>query len=435
MKMLLDDDTAQISDFSGKQTIDYLIAYLTLIVSTVILLFIDWRLWVFSVTAIPLTFWIDHNISKRERILNDSNRKNNEKMSSWLHASVKGWREVKALKLQKKQSIYFVRYLHNFALYFGTWINYWVARVLIIPKIKDEFFMQFGLYFLGGLLIMSHKLKIGDLLVFALYYNMLSSAVKTVSGTDAELQANMPFIDRLMKELAIETKNDTIKQKPAGIQYIEFEHVSFKYPGNENNVLTDLNLRIDKGERIAVTGRSGSGKTTLLKLLTGMLIPTDGRILLSGMDMCDADLSAVHRYIGFVMQENMLFNATIRENLLYGKQDASDNALWEACRKAYIDDFIHALPDQLDTIIGEGGIKLSGGQRQRIVLARLFLRDVDIFVFDEATSALDQYSESVVHDAIRNIAEDKMIIVVAHRQSSIELCNRRLELNDQQAHM
>ena len=128
------------------------------------------------------------------------------------------------------------------------------------------------------------------------------------------------------------------------------------------------------------------------------------------------------------MQENMLFNSTIRENLLYGKNNANDDELLEACKKAYIYDFITGLQDGLDTVIGEHGIKLSGGQRQRIVLARLFLRDVDIFIFDEATNALDQYSENIVHDAIRNIANDKTIIVVAHRESSIRLCDRIIEL-------
>ena len=132
--------------------------------------------------------------------------------------------------------------------------------------------------------------------------------------------------------------------------------------------------------------------------------------------------------MGYVMQENLLFNTTIRENLIYGKSGASENDMIEACKKAYIYDFIEGLPNGLDTVIGERGIKLSGGQRQRIVLARLFLRDVDIFIFDEATSALDQYSENIVHDAIKNIAQDKTIIVVAHRESSIRLCDRKIAM-------
>ena len=129
------------------------------------------------------------------------------------------------------------------------------------------------------------------------------------------------------------------------------------------------------------------------------------------------------------MQENFLFNSTIKENLLLGKPDASMDECVEACKKANIYDFIMSLPQRLDTVIGERGIKLSGGQKQRIVLARAFLKDVEAYIFDEATSALDQYSESLIHEVINKICEDKTIIVIAHRQSSIDLCNRIITIS------
>jgi ATP-binding cassette subfamily B protein/subfamily B ATP-binding cassette protein MsbA len=376
-----------------------------------------------------LTFWLDNIISKRESVLNNSNRENEQKMSTWLHTSVQSWREVKALNLQKSQEYQFIRFLHNFALYFGKWINYWVARVLIIPKIKDEFFMQFGLYFIGGLLIIDGNLKIGNLLIFAMYYGMLSNAMRTVSSTDAELQTALPYTNRLLEELSrneiVEKKNVTI---PDSFNTITFDKVCFTYPNTDTKILQDLSLQIHKGERVAITGKSGCGKTTVLKLMVGMLCPTSGRILFSGIELTNIDMSAMHSRIGFVMQENVLFNSSIRENLLYGKSNASLNELLIACKKACISDFINSLSDGLDTIIGERGIKLSGGQRQRIILARLFLRDVDIIIFDEATSALDQYSENIIHDAIRNISKDKTIIVVAHRETSVNLCDRKIEL-------
>ena len=427
MKMRLDDDTEQIGSFADSQSIDYLVSYVTLLISLILLFVIEWRLALFATIAIPLTFWLDHVISKKEKILNNTNRENDQKMSGWLHASVQGWREVKALNLELSQQRQFIRYLRNFALYFGKWINYWTARALVIPKIKDEFLMRFGLYFLGGLLIMNGNLKIGELLVFAMYYGMLSNAVKTVSGADADLQSNMPFTDRLIKELG-RKENTEVKEgiTPNETNTILFENVCFTYPKTEKEIIHDCNLTINKGERIAITGRSGCGKTTTLKLLTGMLAPTKGNVYFSGINLKEINLPAMHSRIGFVMQENMLFNTTIRENLLYGKNDAADNELLEACKKAYIHDFVIGLPDGLDTVIGEKGIKLSGGQRQRLVLARLFLRNVDIFIFDEATNALDQYSENIVHDAIRSMPEDKTIIVVAHRESSISLCDRKI---------
>lgn len=429
MKMRLDDDTSQITEFTGGQSIGYIISLFSLITNGLILCTIDIRLALYSILAIPITFLIDNVLSRHEGELNNTNRQNDESMSAWLHASVQGWREVKALGLYKRQERRFIRYLNNYALYFGAWINYWTARVLIVPKIKNEFLMKFGLYFFGGLLIINGKIKISDLLIFTSYYGMLSGSVQSLSSADASLQSNMPYTDRLIEELEkseiTETTNGVIPDKS---NIISLEHVSFAYSDESMDVIHDLDLTVNKGDRLAITGKSGAGKTTLLKLICGMITPTKGRITFSGVDLRDIDISAMHQRIGYVMQENILFNTTIRENLLYGRNNASEGELYEALKKAYILDFVKNLPDGLDTVIGERGIKLSGGQRQRIVLARLFLRDVDIFIFDEATSSLDQYSENIIHDTIRSIAEDKTIIIVAHRESSIRLCNRKIEL-------
>jgi ABC-type bacteriocin/lantibiotic exporter with double-glycine peptidase domain len=427
LKMRLEDDSAQIPLFAGAQTVDVLNAALTMLISIIWLFRIDWRLTCFAIAAIPLTFWLDHLISKKESVLNDSNRENDQKMISWLQNSIQSWREVKALTLETQQKIQHVRFLHFFALHFAKWINFWTARVLVIPKIKDEFFMRFGLYFFGGFLIINGHIKISDLLVFAMYYEMLSASIKTLSTADAELQSNMPFTNRLLDALG---RKDTIT--PGGVipksSRIELNNVSFAYPGSETEVIRHMNLQIEPGERIAITGKSGCGKTTLLKLMMGMVEPTSGEVSFSGIPLSEIDLSAMHSQIGFVMQENVLFNTTIRENLLYGKWDATESECRQACKKAYILDFIDSLPMAMETIIGEKGIKLSGGQRQRLVLARLFLRDVNVFLFDGATSALDQYSENIVQDAITSISKDKIILVVAHRESSIRLCDKKIVL-------
>lgn len=428
MKMRLDDDTACIGSYAGIQTVDYIIAYCTLIISAVLLFFYEWRLAAFSCVAIPLTFWLDHIIAKREKIVQNEQRENDQKMSSWLHASVQGWREIKALNLQKHEELQFVRYIHKFAVYFGIWINFWTARALVIPKIKDEFLMQFSLYFLGGILIINGRFEIGSLLVFMQYYGILSQAIKTVSGTDAELVTNMPQSDRMMEELSRKKEVHNGKQIPGESNLINFRNVDFAYQDTSKKTISNLSLSITNGERVAITGKSGAGKTTVLKLMLGMLHPTSGTVSFSGIDMKEISRKAMYRRIGFVMQENALFNTSIRDNLCYGKDNATDEELESACRKAFIYDFIMGLPEGFETVIGERGIKLSGGQKQRIVLARLFLCDVDIFIFDEATSALDQYSESIIHDAIETIGQDKTIIVVAHRESSLALCDRVIAL-------
>lgn len=428
LNMRIDDDIEQIKDYFGVWTIDYIIVCVMILTNFLILMSINWILALYSITVIPFTFWIDRILSKKEKIILDERRLNEQNMSSWLHESIQGWREVKAFNLQKYETRLYFHFLHTEMIGFAKWINYWTARVLIIPKIKNECFMQFGLYLIGGLLIIEGNLNIGELLVFSVYYSLLSNAIQSVSTAAADLQTKMPYIDRLIESLKYKVE-DNIGIVPDDSNTIELKEVSFGYPDAQMLVINKLNLLINRGERVAITGKSGSGKTTLLKLITGMLTPTSGQISFSGIDLRQIDMIAMHKKIGFVMQENILFHASIKDNLLYAKGDATEEELIQVCKMACIYDFIESLPDGWNTMIGEKGIKLSGGQRQRLVLARLFLRDVDVFIFDEATSALDQLSESIVHDAINRIAKEKTIIVVSHRESSLELCDRIIKID------
>lgn len=430
LKMRIDEDVLKLCDFGGSQTVEYVKALITSAVSAMLIFSIEWRLALFSIIVIPLTFYIDHKISFKEKELQNINRGNDQRWNSWLHASIQGWKEVKALNLQKHQLKIFVRYAHNFAEYFARWISYWVLRVLIIPKIKDEFLMKFSLYFFGGILIMRGGITIGALLVFAIYYDLLSENIRMVSSTNAELQSNMPFYDRVIFQL--DTDKNAVSRGFLSDRIngnIRMRHVSFSYNESLPPVLDNYNLDIKQGERVAIVGKSGCGKTTILKLITGMITPNSGHISFCGVDINKINPNFLYEKIGIVLQENLLFNISIRENLKLVRHDADINMLDEACKKACIYDFIHAQPNGYDTIIGERGIKLSGGQRQRIVLARLFLRDVNVMIFDEATSAIDQYSESIIHDAINALGKDKTIIVAAHRQSSIALCDRVIHLN------
>ena len=430
MKMRLEDDITCIGDYAEVQTTGYITACITLVIATVLLFIVEWRLAIFAIIGIPATLWLEHIVAKREAKVLEWQRENSQKMSSWLHASVQGWREIKALNLQKHEERQFLGHIRNFAIYYSTWINYWVARAIIIPSIKEEFVMRFGLYFFGGLLIIGGNLGIGSLLIFMQYYAILSGALETVSRTDAELISAKPRSERLLEELNasrafIKNRN---YETPEGNGSIEFRDVSFSYPLSDKTVISNLTFHITKGERVAIMGKSGTGKTTVLKLMLGMLQPTSGEVLFSGKPVKHIRPNDLHKYFGFAMQENILFDTSIKENLLYAKPDASYDELADACRKAFILDFIEDSQDGMHTIVGERGVKLSGGQKQRIVLAKQFLRDADIFVFDEATSALDQYSENMIQDAIGNIDRDKTIIVVAHRESSISLCDRIISM-------
>ena len=199
---------------------------------------------------------------------------------------------------------------------------------------------------------------------------------------------------------------------------LDFKGVSFSY-SKGIPVLSDVNCTVPKGKMIAMVGRSGAGKSTLVDLILRLFDPSEGQILVDGVDLKEFTLFSWRQKVGYVPQDSILFNMTIRQNLKWSKEDANEEALLTACKMANADEFIVSLPDKLDTMVGDRGVRLSGGQRQRIALARAILRNPDLLILDEATSSLDSHSERLIQNAIENISHKTTIVVVAHRLSTI----------------
>ena len=199
---------------------------------------------------------------------------------------------------------------------------------------------------------------------------------------------------------------------------IVIDNLSFSYP-NHKPVLTEVSFSMPKGRMIAIVGKSGSGKTTLVDMIIGLHEPTSGKILIDGVPLPDLDMNSYRKRIGYVPQDSILFNASIRENLLWSKNDADDDDIKKACAIANANEFIEKMPQSYDTVVGDCGVRLSGGQRQRIALARAMLRKPDLLILDEATSSLDTHSERLIQKAIEDIAKRITVIVVAHRLSTI----------------
>ena len=303
----------------------------------------------------------------------------------------------------------------------------WLTPVMhVILSIGIGLAIWFGSY-----LILNGTITAGSFVSFLTALIMLYTPIKSIGGT---------YNSMLMSFLAIERVFDILDTKPAitdkksakpmsrDVHEIEYKNVSFEYIKN-TPVLKNINFKVKRGETIAFVGNSGGGKSTVVNLLPRFYDVTNGAILIDGVDIRDMTLESLRANIGVVFQDNFLFSGTIRENIMLGNENATDDELARAVKMACLDDVIKNSPNGLDTEIGERGVLLSGGQKQRVAIARAFLKNAPILVLDEATSALDNKSEAVVQKAIENLMQDKTVFVIAHRLSTIMNADKILVIN------
>lgn len=428
IKLTLEDAVNKLTSFQT-QMYQYCLNGVYGLVIAVILAGISWRLALVAFLAVPVTFFLDRFVRCREKGVNQIINENDASWTTWLDETIKCWREVRVNRCENKRRQEFEEFQVVDETYFVTWLRFWVTRVLVIPKIKDSFMMQFLLYFLGGILIYYNYISIGMLLVFVQYYGMLSDSVKAVSSMDAGLQSEKPHYERILKHLAGEEmieKDGTLLPERYDIS---FEHVSFRYAGEEREAVHNLSFYAGMGSRVGFYGESGAGKSTVIKLLLGQLTPLAGSISYGTVPLKDICKRELYQRIAYISQEARLFRESIAENLRMGKADASLEEMAEACKRAGIYDFIRSLPEGFETEIGENGALLSGGQRQRLLLAKAFLRDADIYIFDEATSALDAQTEEHIKDTLKSVPGMKTVLVIAHKEQFLELCDSVVRLS------
>ncbi len=428
MKIRIEDESNGVLSFFKKQSIGLLLAYVNLILSIAFSLLIDWRLTLFSCSIIPVTLWVDHRLGIIEGKINAENRTNDENMVSWLHTSLLGWKEIKLYNIKNEQKNVFTDYLNKYANYFEKWINLWVVKSLIVPKIKNDLILKLALYLIGGILIIENKIMIGDLLVFIIIYENMMRAICEISGCNSEILSNKYMVENVTEILAYSSPIIQLTGKEFTINRIEINHVHFTYPGSNCSIFENVSLCINKGDCVAMKGPSGCGKTTLLNLMTGILSPDNGCISYSGVKMSDDTFEMINKRIAYCSQNSHLMNMSIRDNLTMVAPNATERDLQLVCEKTGIYNYIKTLPQGFDTVLGQNGLSLSGGQRQRLLLARMFLRDVDVYILDEATDNIDVLGEKDIHRLISNIAKDKIVILVSHRPSVYEQCNVTVEL-------
>jgi len=281
----------------------------------------------------------------------------------------------------------------------------------------------------GATEVAAGRMTGGTIAAFVLYGGLLAGAFGNLSEVYGDLLraagASERLSELLQAEPAIRAPAQPAKLPEPARGELVFESVTFHYPTRrETSALNDFSLAVKSRERLAVVGPSGAGKTTLFQLAERFYDPDQGRVLLDGIDLKAADPADIRRRIAMVPQETVIFAASARDNLRYGNWDASEEQLWQAARDANAEEFLRALPQGLDTFMGEGGARLSGGQRQRIAIARALLRDAPLLLLDEATSALDAESERLVQDALDRLMEHRTTIVIAHRLATVRAADR-----------
>lgn len=291
--------------------------------------------------------------------------------------------------------------------------------------------LNLALLIIGGLLVYQGSITFGDFTAFLLYVNFLIKPIQRLINFMQQFQTGMAGFERFYEIMLLEPK---IKSEPKSLELknpkgkIQFNHVNFKYEANDGHVLTDFNITIEPGKKIALVGESGVGKSTISLLIPRFYDVTSGEILIDDTNIKNYDLDSLRKNIGHVQQDVYIFYGNIRDNILYGNPEATEEEMIAAAKKARIHDFIMSLEHGYDTTVGERGVKLSGGQKQRIAIARVFLKNPTILILDEATSALDNITEMLIQEALDELTVGRTTIIIAHRLSTVKKADEILVL-------
>lgn len=413
-------DLFEVTELAHHGPENIIICALTIVGSLVVMFTLDWRLALALAVVMPLCLWFTMAQRMQMKKANTEVKRKTAEVYSAIESSISGVRTAKAFANEERESAKFDRAND---LYKGAKSEYYRAMGLymsgmdftmsILPVVVIAF---------GGFLIMRGCLNYIDLITFTLYVSVFTSPVRRLTQFMETYMQGMAGLERFVGIMRTEPE---VKDAPDAAVLsdvkgdIEYRDVSFHY-GNGVPVLEDISIHITPGECFAVVGPSGGGKTTLCQLLPRFYDVTGGCILVDGKDIRTLTQRSLRGNIGIIQQDVFMFAGTVRENIRYGRPDATDEEIVEAAVRAEIHSEIMDMPDGYDTYIGERGVMLSGGQKQRISIARVFLKNPQILILDEATSALDTVTEQRIQSSLDELAKGRTTIIIAHRLSTVK---------------
>jgi subfamily B ATP-binding cassette protein MsbA len=403
---------------------------LTFLAMLGVIFYQNWQLAGLSIVVIPLAVVTMVRMGKRLRALAASGQERMGDMASTLQETLAGIRMVKAYGREEAEA---QRFRDSNKAFLNTTMK--AIQVSSLGSSHMEVIGVVGvaaIVWYGGYLVINGAMTPGSFFSFLTAMFMAYTPIRRLSGSNNTIQQALAAAERVFGVIDLQTEQEVERGRlilPPISQSVVYQDVTFHYEGQSVAALTDIDLTVKAGEMIAIVGSSGSGKTTLVNLLPRFYEPTAGCILIDGIDIQSYTLASLRAQIGIVSQDVVLFDDSVRANIAFGRQDATDEQIVLAAKQAYAHDFIERLPQSYRTVVGEKGVKLSGGERQRLAIARAILRDPPLLILDEATSALDTESERVVQLALANLMQNRTTVVIAHRLSTIQRADRIVVLS------